>query len=227
MGVVEDLGTGEEVQSVRFLDDMAYVVTFRQTDPLYAIDLSDPTNPETLGALKITGFSQYLHPVGDGLLLGVGREATSEGTDTGFKASLFDVSDPANPLEVDKIVIPDANSLVADDPLAFTWDPEADQAIIPLERYGSMTGDLPVDGTGPVPGRCPNAVPRRTAWRSPPKPPSLLPRARWPWCWVWRETSSPSAPSCHTRADRSTRGGRRSCGPWWWTATCGRSARPE
>lgn len=145
VGAVEDLGIGESVQSVRFLGDMAYVVTFRQTDPLYAIDLSDPTDPKALGELKITGFSQYLHPVGDGLLLGVGREATEDGFDTGFKASLFDVSDPTNPVEVDKIVVPDASSLVADDPLAFTWDPVARQAIIPLERYdvGITRGSVP------------------------------------------------------------------------------------
>lgn len=144
VGTLEDLGIGESVQSVRFLGDMAYVVTFRQTDPLYAIDLSDPTDPEALGELKITGFSEYLHPVGDGLLLGIGREATEEGFDTGFKASLFDVSDPTNPIEVDKVVIPDANSLVASDPLAFTWDPEANQAIVPLERYD-------MEALGPVP----------------------------------------------------------------------------
>lgn len=151
IGVVEDLGVGESVQSVRFLGDMAYVVTFRQTDPLYAIDLSDPTDPKALGELKITGFSQYLHPVGDGLLLGVGREATEGGMDTGFKASLFDVSDPTNPTEIDKVVIPDANSLVASDPLAFTWDPEANQAIIPLERYDSGITQGPVTETQPVP----------------------------------------------------------------------------
>lgn len=55
---------------------MAYVVTFRQTDPLFAIDVSDPTRPKVLGELKIPGFSEYLHPVGDGLLLGVGRDAS-------------------------------------------------------------------------------------------------------------------------------------------------------
>jgi hypothetical protein len=69
---VEDLGEGERVQSVRYVGDLAYVVTFRQTDPLYAIDLSDPAAPEVLGELKVTGFSQYLHPVGDGRLLGLG-----------------------------------------------------------------------------------------------------------------------------------------------------------
>ena len=147
IGAIEDLGVGERVQSVRFLGDMAYVVTFRQTDPLYAIDLSDPTEPTALGELKITGFSQYLHPVGEGLLLGVGREATEDGFDTGFKASLFDVSDPTDPREIDKVVVPDGYSLVAEDPLAFTWDPVAHKAIIPLERYGCGPEE---DCDGPV-----------------------------------------------------------------------------
>ncbi|MFV0318407.1 MAG: beta-propeller domain-containing protein [Microthrixaceae bacterium] len=141
IGSVEDLGIGETVQSVRFLGDMAYVVTFRQTDPLYAIDLSDPTEPTALGELKITGFSEYMHPVGDGLLLGIGREATQDGLDTGFKASLFDVSDPTNPTEVDKVVIPQAWSPVGQDPLAFTWDPVASNAIVPLERTPTLTCD--------------------------------------------------------------------------------------
>ncbi len=143
IGHVEDLGIGERVQSVRFIGDMAYVVTFRQTDPLYAIDLSDPTAPTALGELKITGFSEYMHPVGDGLLLGIGREATEEGLDTGFKASLFDVSDPSNPTEVDKWVVQDAYSPVGNDPHAFTWDPVAGQAVFPLERYGFGVEECP------------------------------------------------------------------------------------
>ena len=136
IGHVDDLGEGESVQSVRFVGDIAYVVTFRQTDPLYAIDLSDPAHPKVLGELKVTGFSQYLHPVGDGLLLGLGREADESGFDEGFKVSLFDVTDPTAPSELDKIVIPDGWSLAADDPHAFTWDPVARHAIFPLERSG-------------------------------------------------------------------------------------------
>jgi hypothetical protein len=131
---VDDLGEGERVQSVRYVGDLAYVVTFRQTDPLYAIDLSDHTAPTVLGELKVTGFSEYLHPVGDGLLLGLGREADEDGIDEGFKVSLFDVADPTAPVELDKIVIPEGWSMVADDPHAFTWDPIAGHAIFPLMR---------------------------------------------------------------------------------------------
>ena len=72
------LGIGEQIQSVRWFDDLAVLVTFRQTDPLYTIDLSDPTHPRLLGALKIPGFSSYLHPIGDDRLLGLGSDATDD-----------------------------------------------------------------------------------------------------------------------------------------------------
>ena len=73
IGHVGGLGRGETIQSVRFLGSVGYVVTFRQTDPLYTIDVSDPTNPHVAGESKILGFSAYLHPVGDGKLLGIGQ----------------------------------------------------------------------------------------------------------------------------------------------------------
>jgi hypothetical protein len=134
VGHVEDLGVGEQVKSVRFLGDLAYVVTFRQTDPLYAVDVSDPTAPRVLGELKIPGFSEYLHPVGDGLLLGVGSDADeATGRVTGMKVSLFDVSEPTAPREVDVIVRPDASSSVGSDPLSFTWDPVRRQAVLPVQ----------------------------------------------------------------------------------------------
>lgn len=135
VGHVEGLGPNEEVQSVRFIEDLAYVVTFRQTDPLYAIDLSDPTNPTVLGELKITGFSEYLHPVGDGLLLGVGREVDENtGIDEGMKVSLFDISNPTALAEVDRFVLPNRWSQVnAGDHRAFTWDPARNRAIIPTD----------------------------------------------------------------------------------------------
>ena len=102
------MGVGEQVHSVRFLEDLAYVVTFRQIDPLYAIDLSEPRTRRVLGELKIPGFSEYLHPLGDGLLLGVGREVDpATGIDQGLKISLFDVADPLAMVERDQIVVAD------------------------------------------------------------------------------------------------------------------------
>jgi len=141
VGHLDDLGVGEEVKSVRFLEDRAYVVTFRQTDPLFAIDLADDTAPRLLGELKMPGFSEYLHPLGDGRLLGIGSDADPQtGRVTGFKASLFDVSDPTAPKELDSIVEADRRSSVGDDPHAFTWDPVRSQAIVPV---GSTSFEVP------------------------------------------------------------------------------------
>jgi len=70
---------------VRFVGPTGYVVTFRQTDPLYVVDLGDPAEPQVAGELKITGYSAYLHPLDEGRLLGVGREATEEGMVTGAR----------------------------------------------------------------------------------------------------------------------------------------------
>ena len=97
VGAVGDMGEGERIYSVRFIGATGYVVTFRQVDPLYVLDLRDPENPTVSGELKIPGYSAYLHPLGDGLLLGVGQDADSDGRTLGAKATLFDVSDPANP----------------------------------------------------------------------------------------------------------------------------------
>ena len=103
IGQVGGLGKTEQVRSVRFIGDTGYVVTFRQTDPLYVIDLSDPTDPVVAGELKILGYSAYLHPVGDGLLLGIGQDATDAGLTIGTQVSLFDVSDSSDPRKIDGI----------------------------------------------------------------------------------------------------------------------------
>lgn len=137
LGAVAGLGVGEEVKSVRFLGDLGYVVTFRTTDPLYALDLSDPRDPRLLGELKIPGFSEYLHPLGDGLLLGVGREADpTTGVATGLKVSLFDVSDPASMVELDQVLVPGAWSPVGSDHRAFLWDARRSQAVVPVDLGG-------------------------------------------------------------------------------------------
>ena len=78
-GRVGGLGRGEQIYAVRFIGDVGYVVTFRQVDPLYTVDLATPTAPKVLGELKIRGYSAYLHPIGEGLLLGVGQDATRQG----------------------------------------------------------------------------------------------------------------------------------------------------
>lgn len=94
MGRLDGLGLNESIQSARFLDDTLYLVTFERVDPLFVIDLSDPYHPTALGELVLPGFSSYLHPLGNGLLLGVGTENST------LKLSIFNVSDPVHPVEV-------------------------------------------------------------------------------------------------------------------------------
>ena len=132
VGSVGDMGRGERIYSVRYIGDRAYVVTFRQVDPLYVVDLADPTAPAVLGELKIPGYSSYLHPVGDGLLVGIGRDADDTGRIRGFKASLFDVSDPAAPTEIDTWTLADAESSVEWDHRAFLWWAPENLMIVPV-----------------------------------------------------------------------------------------------
>ena len=103
---LKGIARDEEIRSARFFGDTAYFVTFRNTDPLFTADLSDPEKPQLKGELKVTGFSSYLHPYGDGRLLGIGYEADEEtGNVTGVKLSMFDISDPQQVKETDRFVI--------------------------------------------------------------------------------------------------------------------------
>ena len=105
IGSLEGIAKGETIKSVRFTGNTAYVVTFEQTDPLFVIDLTDKTTPVIKGELKIPGFSAYLHPVGEGLLLGIGVDGDENGTNGGIKVSLFDATDPEQPAEVAKLAL--------------------------------------------------------------------------------------------------------------------------
>ena len=150
VGTVGDIGRGEHVQSVRFVGDIGYVVTFRQIDPFYTIDLSDPTDPRILGELKIPGFSSYLHPISDTLVLGVGSDADPEGRVTGAKVSLFDVSDLTEPLEVAVWTAPDGWNDVGWDHRAFLWWAPEELAVIPVTVWNEWSGAVVLrvaDGT--------------------------------------------------------------------------------
>ena len=105
IGQSKSFGENENIRSVRFENEKAYVVTFLNTDPLFVFDLSDPANPVATGETKLPGFSAYLHPAGEGYMLGVGYDGTEEGITDAGKISLFDVSDPENPKEVDKYTL--------------------------------------------------------------------------------------------------------------------------
>src|SRR4051794_22604769 len=136
IGRVGELGKGERIYAVRFIGDVAYVVTFRQVDPLYTVGLSDPEHPKVLGSLDLVGYSAYLHPVGDGLLLGVGQAANEQGRTAGTQVSLFDVSDPAKPSRLsNKTVGSGSSSDVEFDPHAFLWWDPLKLAVLPVQVY--------------------------------------------------------------------------------------------
>lgn len=141
VGRVDDLGVDEEIKSVRWFDDLAFVVTFRQVDPLYAIDLSDPSTPRLLGELKIPGFSEYLHPLGDDLLLGVGADATKEGRLRGGQVAVFDISDLSEPRQVDRHGYGlERMTMAGQDPRQFTWLPDRRTALTAVGSWGDLGG---------------------------------------------------------------------------------------
>jgi uncharacterized secreted protein with C-terminal beta-propeller domain len=135
LGQVGGLGKGEQIYAVRFIGSTGYVVTFRQTDPLYTIDLRDPARPAVVGELKIDGYSAYLHPAGEGRLIGIGQGATTEGRVVGTQLSLFDVSDPASPTRLQQLVLSGSSSDAEYDAHAFLWWDAADLVVAPLQVY--------------------------------------------------------------------------------------------
>jgi Beta propeller domain len=134
-GSVGGLGESERIYAVRFTGPIGYVVTFRETDPLYTLDLRDPAAPAVLGELKIPGYSAYLHPLGDGRLIGVGQEANEEGVTQGTQVSLFDVTDLADPTRLAQHHIEYGSSEAEFDPHAFLWWPDDRLVVIPMTVY--------------------------------------------------------------------------------------------
>jgi len=133
-GRVGGLGKGERVYSVRFVGDVGYVVTFRQIDPLYTVDLALPERPRVLGELKIPGYSAYLHPIGDDLLLGVGQDVSDEGRPLGTQLSLFDVSNLTRPTRLHKASLGLGWSEAESDHHAFLFWPRTGLVVIPFEQ---------------------------------------------------------------------------------------------
>jgi beta propeller domain-containing protein len=132
VGQVGGLGEGERIYAVRYFGDTGYVVTFRQTDPLYTVDLRDPTAPKVTGELKITGYSAYLHPAGDGRLIGVGQGADANGRVQGAQVSLFDTSDPAGAKVIAQYQLPGAWAEAENDPHAFLYWPAKNLLVLPV-----------------------------------------------------------------------------------------------
>jgi uncharacterized secreted protein with C-terminal beta-propeller domain len=159
LGSLEGLAPGEQIYSARFMGERCYLVTFKKVDPLFTIDLSDPQNPVVLGKLKIPGFSSYLHPYDNDILIGIGKETKeSEYGDfawhQGIKISLFDVSDVENPRELAKIEVGDrgSDSPVLYDHHAFLFSREKNLLVIPILEAQidetDFSGEVPPDFYG-------------------------------------------------------------------------------
>ena len=136
-GSLTNLAQGETIYSARFMGKRGYLVTFKQVDPLFVIDLEDPYDPEVLGYLKVTGYSDYLHPYDETHIIGIGKETTEQGEFAwyqGVKMSLFDVSDVSNPQEISKLEIGDrgTDSPVLWDHKAFLFDKSRNLMVIPV-----------------------------------------------------------------------------------------------
>jgi len=136
-GSLENLAPGETIYSARFMGERGYLVTFKQVDPLFVIDLKNPYAPEVLGYLKVTGYSDYLHPYDENHIIGIGKETTDAGEFAwyqGVKISLFDVTDVGNPREISKLEIGDrgTDSPVLWDHKAFLFDKSRNLMVIPL-----------------------------------------------------------------------------------------------
>ena len=156
LGQVGGLGRqdNESIKAVRFIEERGYIVTFRQTDPLYVLDLRDAAAPKVVGELKIPGYSGYLHPIGENLLLGVGQSGLDSGTQTtdiapstpvrgsqvGVQFSLFDISDPASPRRIDTQTYGGGAAAAEFDPKAFLyWQPRK-LIIAPTNLHGDYRG---------------------------------------------------------------------------------------
>ncbi|PIS38749.1 MAG: hypothetical protein COT34_02030 [Candidatus Nealsonbacteria bacterium CG08_land_8_20_14_0_20_43_11] len=130
IGEIKDLGLTERIYSARFVEDKGYLVTFRQTDPFYVLDLSNPKKPEMKGELKIPGYSSYLHPISKDRILGIGQESWQ------VKISLFDVSSPANPSEKAKYILDESWSDILSTHHAFLLDSKHQIFFLPGSRGG-------------------------------------------------------------------------------------------
>lgn len=150
IGETDKVAEGEEMYSSRFMGDRGYLVTYENTDPLFAADLSDPKNPQILGQLEIPGYSTYLHPYDENHLIGIGMDTrevvnrdysgrvTSTWTETvGMKMSLFDVSDIENPIQIDSTTIGDRRtvSAILSNPKALLFSKEKELIAIPVNNY--------------------------------------------------------------------------------------------
>jgi len=138
VGMVEGIAPDERIYSTRFVGSKLYMVTFRQVDPFFVIDLSSPQNPKVAGKLKLPGYSDYLHPYDDTHIIGIGKETKENEygnvVTQGLKIALFDVSNMENPKLIDKMEIGDqgSDSAALHDPHAFLFSKEKNLLVLPV-----------------------------------------------------------------------------------------------
>jgi len=130
IGSVKDLGLGERVYSARFIKNRGYLVTFKQIDPFFVLDLGKPQSPKLAGQLKIPGYSSYLHPIERDKILGIGKEESR------VKVSLFDVSSPQNPAEAAKYLLDEYWSDILETHHAFLLDEKHKIFFLPGSKGG-------------------------------------------------------------------------------------------
>jgi hypothetical protein len=150
IGKVDGLGQGEQIYAVRFAGPVGYVVTFRQADPLYTLDLSDPAQPRVAGELLLSGYSAYLDPIDSTHLIGVGQDANALGQTQGTQISLFDVSDPLAPVRLAVYHVMFGHSEAEFDPHAFLYWPASRLLVIPVQLPSAVMPQ-PTSGSGSVP----------------------------------------------------------------------------
>lgn len=114
-GLIDGFAKNEQIRSARYIGNYAYIVTFRQTDPLFVINLSDPKNPKIESELKLPGFSSYLHPIGNGMLIGIGYDGDEFSANGNMKVSLFSVADPKNPKELSSVKVGNNGDYISSD----------------------------------------------------------------------------------------------------------------
>ncbi len=136
VGKLENIGTKERIYSARLMNDKAFLVTFKQTDPFFVIDLSNPTQPKIIGELKLPGFSTYLHPYDENHIIGIGRQTDEQGRQQGVKVTLFEITDPTTPKRVAaESFDTNTDSEALNDPKAVLFDNKKNLLVIPLYKY--------------------------------------------------------------------------------------------
>jgi len=163
LGSTENFGVSERIYSTRFIGDRGYVVTFRRTDPLFVVDLSDPAHPAVVGELEIPGFSDYLFPLDDDHLFAIGQDADANGVVRGIALQIFDVSDATRPALTQRYVLPELGASPANiDHRAISFHPNGNVIAFPYQSYQTGEASLqvfrvsPEDGFAPLGGMTEN-----------------------------------------------------------------------